>query len=179
MIFIFLKNGFSRLYGHILNCNHLINSFIIPTKNWRCHVMVLNHFYAKISFIHVIFWALHQFFFSGPECNFALELIYIFLSSLHQNYGLLVVAYDSTLCKNLVLFFENFEWINLFSILVQPCDFYCTLFIFAPLTLCLLLLVDSPTKPLSPGACTHWITFGSWNSAINLLSRIEILQNLH
>ena len=28
-------------------------------------------------------------------------------------------------------------------------------------TLCLLLLVDRPTKPLSPGACTHLNIFGS------------------
>ena len=43
----------------------------------------------------------------------------------------------------------------------------------------LFLLVVLPDKPLSPGACTHWITFGSWNNAIYLLSRIEVLQNLH
>ena len=36
-----------------------------------------------------------------------------------------------------------------------------TLFNFAPKILCFLLLVDSPTKPLNPGACTHWINFGS------------------
>ena len=54
-----------------------------------------------------------------------------------------------------------------------------TLFIFAPMILCFLLLVDSPTKPLNPGACTYWIIFSSWNNAIYLLSRIVVLQNLH
>ena len=41
------------------------------------------------------------------------------------------------------------------------------------------LLVVLHTKPLRPGACMHWIIFGSWSDAICLLSRIEFLQNLH
>ena len=42
-----------------------------------------------------------------------------------------------------------------------------------------LLLVVPHVKPLSPGACTFWINFGSWNNVIYFLSRIEVLQNLH
>ena len=42
-----------------------------------------------------------------------------------------------------------------------------------------LLLVVSHVKPLSPGACTFWIIFGSWNNAIYFLSRNVVLQNLH
>ena len=42
-----------------------------------------------------------------------------------------------------------------------------------------LLLVVPHVKPLSPGACTFWIIFGSWNNVIYFLSRIEVLQNLH
>ena len=52
-------------------------------------------------------------------------------------------------------------------------------YFFAPMILCFLLLVESPTKPLNPGACTHWFIFGSWNNAFFFLSRIEVLQNLH
>ena len=37
-----------------------------------------------------------------------------------------------------------------------------------------LLLVVPHVKPLSPGACTFWIIFGSWNNAIYFLSRIEV-----
>ena len=42
----------------------------------------------------------------------------------------------------------------------------------------LLLHIVLPAKPLSPGACTHWIIFGSWKDAMYSLSRIEVLQNL-
>ena len=42
-----------------------------------------------------------------------------------------------------------------------------------------LLLVVLHVKPLSPGACTFWIIFGSWNNVIYFLSRIVVLQNLH
>ena len=42
-----------------------------------------------------------------------------------------------------------------------------------------ILLVVLHVKPLSPGAWTFWIIFGSWNNAIYLLSRIVVLQNLH
>ena len=122
-----------------MNYNHLIDSLKISTKIWRCHAMFLNHFYAKIYFIHEIFWALHSVFLLWSRVHFALQPIQIFLPGLHQNYGILVVAYDSTLCKNLVLFFENFEWINLFFILVQPCDFY-----YNPIYFCSSDLVPSP-----------------------------------
>ena len=52
-----------------------------------------------------------------------------------------------------------------FKLLLYPWFFY--------------LLVVLHTKPLRPGACTHWIIFGSWSDAICLWSRIEFLQNLH
>ena len=38
-----------------------------------------------------------------------------------------VDAYNSSSSKNLVMFFEKFEWINLFCILVQFGDLYCNL----------------------------------------------------
>ena len=55
----------------------------------------------------------------------------------------------------------------------QPyfCLLFCPLF--------LLLLIDHPTKPLSPGACTHWIIFSSWNDTLHSLPRSVVLQNLH
>ena len=37
---------------------------------------------------------------------------------------MLVVAYDSTLCKNPVILFENFEWNNLIFILAQHDGLY-------------------------------------------------------
>ena len=39
-------------------------------------------------------------------------------------------AYNSTSCKNPVLSFEKFEWINLFFILVQFGDLYCNPILF-------------------------------------------------
>ena len=60
-----------------------------------------------------------MFFFSGPVDNFALQPFQIFVSSFHQNYGMSVAAYDSIICKNPGMFFDNFEWINLIFILVQ------------------------------------------------------------
>ena len=36
-----------------------------------------------------------------------------------------VDAYNSTSCKNPVMIFEKFEWINLFCFLVQIGDLYC------------------------------------------------------
>ena len=38
-----------------------------------------------------------------------------------------------------------------------------------------ILLAVLHVKPLSPGACTHWINFGSWNNVIYFLSRIGVL----
>ena len=64
-------------------------------------------------------------------------------------------AYNSSSSKNLVLFFEEFEWINLFCILVQIGDLYCSLISFALVTLSFFLLVALPSKPLSPGEWTH------------------------
>src|SRR3954469_878324 len=37
---------------------------------------------------------------------------------------MLVITYDSTLCKNTVMLFESFEWINLMFILVQHDGLY-------------------------------------------------------
>ena len=51
----------------------------------------------------------------------------------------------------------------------QPC--FCLLF--SPWLF--ILLVVPHVKPLSPGACTFWIIFGSWNNVIYFLSRIEVL----
>ena len=72
---LFLEMIFFKVSGPNLHCNLLIYLSKIPTKIWRCHVMFLNHFYAKIYFILLIFCALHQFFKSGPVGNFALQAI--------------------------------------------------------------------------------------------------------
>ena len=59
----------------VLHYNHLTNAFKIPTKIWGCHVRFPHHFYAKVSFGYWRFWALHQFFKSGPVGIFALQPI--------------------------------------------------------------------------------------------------------
>ena len=41
------------------------------------------------------------------------------------------------------------------------------------------LLLDHPTKPLSPGEWTHWRILSACNQAIFFLSKTEDLQNLH
>ena len=120
----FLEKWFFKVIWPYLNCNHLIYYSKNPTKVWRYHVMSLNHFCAIIYLIHCIFWAPHPIFFSGPVGNFALQLIWIFLSSFHQNYGRSVGACYPSLCKNLKLFFEKFECFNLISILDQLEDLY-------------------------------------------------------
>ena len=73
--FISFKNDFSQALESLLHYNPLINLFKNPTKIWRCHVMFLNHFYAKMSSVHWRFLALHQVFKSGPVGNFALQPI--------------------------------------------------------------------------------------------------------
>ena len=55
----------------------------------------------------------------------------------------------------------------------QP--YFCLLF--SPRFFSLLVVLHA--KLLSPGACNHWHIFGSWNNAIHILSRFEVLQNLH
>ena len=77
------------------------------------------------------------------------------------------------------MFFEKFECINLISILVQFGFSTATLIYCALVPLGFLLLIAHPTKPLSPGGFTHWSIFVSWNNAIYLLSKTEVLQNLH
>ena len=54
-----------------------------------------------------------------------------------------------------------------------------TMFYLAILPLIFLLLIDQPTKPLSPGDWTHWSIFGPCNNALHFVSRTEDLQNLH
>ena len=133
-----------------LNYNQLIYLFKNPTKNWRCQVMFLNNFYAKISSVHWRFWALHQVSKSGPVGNFALQPILIFLSILHQNFGMFIGVYYSTLCKNPLMFLVKFEWINLFFILVQLGDLYCI-----PIKFC------SSGHELSPACSTPYQTLKS------------------
>ena len=65
-----------------------------------------------------------MFFFSGPVGIFALQPFEIIVSSFHQNYGMSVAAYDSIICKDPMMFFENFEWINLIFILVHHDGLY-------------------------------------------------------
>ena len=47
----FIEKWFLQVMWPYLNYNPFKNLFKNPTKIWRCHVMFLNHFCAKIYFI--------------------------------------------------------------------------------------------------------------------------------
>ena len=61
-----------------------------------------------------------------------------------------VDAYDSTSCKNPVMFFEKFEWINLIFILVQFGDLYCNPNLFCSSAHELFPAGSPPYKTLKP-----------------------------
>ena len=163
-----------------MNYNHLIYLSKNPTKIWRCHVMFLNHFYAKIYFLHEIFWALHSIFLLWSRVHFC--------TTTHLNISFWpppkLWDIGSSIWFNIMqkpsAVLWKF-WVNQPHLHSGPTWWFvqhpysCLLFgpWFFP------LLVDHPTKPLSPGACNHWHIFGSWNNAIHILSRFEVLQNLH
>ena len=71
----FLKKDLSWVSELYLHYNPFRKFLKISTKIWGCHVMFPHHFYAKISFGHWRFWALHQIFKSGPVGIFALQPI--------------------------------------------------------------------------------------------------------
>ena len=78
--------------------------------------------------------------------------------------------------KKPVMFFEKFEWITLFCILVQFGDLYCNLILFCSSNL---ELVALPSKPLSPGEWTHWRFLSACNKPFFFLSKTGVLQILH
>ena len=59
-----------------------------------------------------------------------------------------VDAYNSSSSKNPVMFFEKFEWINLFCILVQLGDLYCNLIFPCSINLELFPTCSPPFKTL-------------------------------
>ena len=124
MSFILLKWSFINLEP-LLHCNHLINASNIFTKIWGCHVRFPHHFYAKIYFGYWRFWALHQFFKSGPVGILHYNLFKYSSKNSSKGLEMSVDAHNATSCKNPVLFYEKFEWINLIFILVQFGDLYC------------------------------------------------------
>ena len=83
------------------------------------YLLVIEDFELYINFSNLVQWVfLH--------CN-------LFKNSFKNSSKCLemsVDAYNSTSCKNPVLFFEKFEWINLFFILVQFGDLYCNPILF-------------------------------------------------
>ena len=88
-------------------------------------------------------------------------------------------AYNSTSCKNPVMFFENLSestsssfWSNLVICTATP-------FYFALVPLSFFLLIVLPTKPLSPGDWTHWSIFGACNDSLQFLPKTGFLKNLH
>ena len=112
----------------VLHCNLLTNAFKISTKIWGCHVMVPHHFYAKNTF-----WPL-EILSSTP--TFPIWSSRHFCTATHLSISLKILPsvwrcqWRHTIhlqAKNPVMFFEKFEWINLFCILVQFDDLYSKL----------------------------------------------------
>ena len=151
----------------LLHCNHLINAFKIFTKIWGCHVMFPHHFYAKISFGHWRFWALHQFFKSGPVGILHYNLFKYSSKNSSKCLEMSADAYNSASCKNPVMFFEIFEWINLIFILVQFGDLYCNPILFCSSAHELFPACSPPYKtlkfrrvdPLEDFKCMQWDLF--------------------
>ena len=54
-----------------------------------------------------------------------------------------------------------------------------TLIFVALMPITFLLLINHPTKPISPGEWTHWSIFGPCNDVLFFLSRFGFLKNLH
>ena len=123
MSLILLKWSFINLEP-VLHSNHLIDAFKNFTKIWGCHVMFPHHLYAKISFGYWRFWALHQLFKSGPVGILHYNLFKYSSKNSSKCLEMSVDAYNSTLCKNPLVFFEKFEKIILIFILVQLSDLY-------------------------------------------------------
>ena len=159
-----------------MNYNHLINSLKISTKIWRCHVMFLINFYAKIYFIHEIFWTLHSIFLLWSRVHFCTT------THLNNSFWPPPKLWDDgnglrfhIMQKPRAVLWKI--WVNQPHFhsgptwwFVQQPYFYL---LFNPWLF--LLLVVPQVKPLSLGACTFWIIFGSWNNVIYLLSRIGVL----
>ena len=122
--FLSLK-WFPFAFGAYLHYNHLTNAFKNSTKIWGCHVRFPNHFYAKTSFGQWRFSALHQFFKSGPAGILHYNLFKYSSKNSSKCLEMSVDAYNSTSCKNPVMFFENFEWIIFIFIPVQFGELYC------------------------------------------------------
>ena len=89
-----------------------------------------------------------------------------------------VDAYNSTLCKNPLVFFEKLRESSSssFCFILVICT--ATLFYFALVPMSFFLLVDHPAKPLSPGEWTHWRILSSCNKSFFFLSKTESLQKL-
>ena len=54
-----------------------------------------------------------------------------------------------------------------------------TLFYFTLVPMIFLLLINHPTKPLSPGDWTHWSIFSPCNNSLQFLPKIGFLKILH
>ena len=117
-----------------------------------------------------------QFLFSGPESKF--------YTTTYLNISLKLLPKLGEVSRSLLFHFVQKPsavlwkiWVNQPHLQSGPTwwfvqqPYFCL--IFNPWFF--LLLVVLHVKPLSPGAYTFWIIFGSWNNAIYFLSRIEVL----
>ena len=150
-----------------MNYNHLIYLTKNFTKIWRCHVMSLNHFCAIIYLIHSFdilsstlgfqIWSSGQFY-TTTYLNISLKhppKLWDVNRSIWFNF----MQKPSYILWKIWVIQPNFIsgptwWFVLqpyFNLLLYPWFFF--------------LLVVLPTKPLSPGAWTHWNIFGPWNDS--------------
>ena len=115
----------SFAFGAYLHYKHLANAFKFSTKIWGCHVMVPHHFYAKFPSGHLEIlsssptfpiWSSRHFC-TATHLNFLLKI----LPSVWRCQWMHAIHLQA---KTKWCFFEKFEWINLFCILVQFDDLY-------------------------------------------------------
>ena len=141
--------------------------------------MSLNHFCAIIQLFHCIFQCYTCF---SDLVQWAL---------LHYNpfkyfprASTKIMGYQQQLAIQL---YAKTQWCSLDNLSASTYYSFWTRLVFstatpsflAQVTLCFLMLVVNPAKPLSPGACTLWNIFGPCNDAIYSLSRSVVLKNMH
>ena len=176
----FLEKWFFKVIWPYLNYNHLINSLKIPTKIWRCHVMFLKTLLCKKIFLSLNTLSSipsFQIWSRGLVCT--TTYLFISLKLLPKFWDVSGSILFSFMQKPSYVLWKI--WVNHPHLHSGPTSGFVLQLYFNLLLLLwfLFLLVVHLTKPLCPGECTHWIIFGSWSDAICLLSKIEVLQNLH
>ena len=163
-----------------LNYNQLINLTKNPTKIWRCHVMPLNHFYAKniLQSLNILSSRPYfQIWSSGQFCTIA--YLNISLKPPQKLGDVSGSMQFNFMQKPSDVLWKN--WVNHPHLHSGPTGWivlqlYYNLFL---LLWFFFLLVALPARTLSPRGWTHWGNSSRCNHAMFFLSRTEVLQNLH